>query len=69
LTRRGRSPLGEAKARVSIDLRKSLSKEMDGRVKPVKPGHDAVGSRLHGTIMRLETDARQHEQAHRAFGG
>jgi hypothetical protein len=38
LTRlRGRSRFGEAKARASIILRKSLSKRMDGRV---KPGHD-----------------------------
>jgi hypothetical protein len=38
LTRlRGRSRFGEAKARVSIDLQKSLWKKMDGRV---KPGHD-----------------------------
>jgi hypothetical protein len=38
LTRlRGRSPFGAAKACVSITLRKSLSKNMDGRV---KPGHD-----------------------------
>jgi hypothetical protein len=38
LTRlRGRSPFGEAKARASIDLRKTLFKKMDGRV---KPGHD-----------------------------
>jgi hypothetical protein len=39
LTRlRGRSPFGAANARASIDLRKNLSKKMDGRV---KPGHDA----------------------------
>jgi hypothetical protein len=35
----GRSPFGEAKARVSITLRNSLSKRMDCRV---KPGNDAV---------------------------
>jgi hypothetical protein len=40
LTRlRGRSPFGAAKARVSINLWKSLAKKMDRRV---KPGDDAL---------------------------
>ena len=29
-------------ARGSIILRKKFSKQMDGRVKPVKPGHDEL---------------------------
>jgi hypothetical protein len=40
LTRlRGRSPVGAAKARASIALRRSLPKKMDCRV---KPGNDAL---------------------------
>jgi hypothetical protein len=50
LTRlRGRSPFGEAKARASIPLQKSLAKKMDGRV---KPGHD--GS-VFGTVPVLRS--------------
>src|SRR3954468_20579573 len=45
LTRlRGRSPFGEAKARVSILFAKILTKKMDGRV---KPGHDESGAGRH----------------------
>jgi hypothetical protein len=35
---RGRSPFGEAKARVSIILRKSHSKKMDCRAEPGNDG-------------------------------
>jgi hypothetical protein len=46
LTRlRGRSPYGEAKARVSITFQKSLSKKMDCRVKPGNDGRFGVPTR------------------------
>jgi hypothetical protein len=64
---RGRSPFGEAKARVSITLRKSPSKRMDCRV---KPGND--GSVDNSQIARADNH-RRHRYINfarhvRAFG-
>jgi hypothetical protein len=56
LTRlRGRSPSGEAQARASIDLRKSLSKEMDCRVKPGNDGNEVKnpGEFLRGFVISM----------------
>jgi penicillin-binding protein 1C len=51
LTRlRGRSRFGEAKARASINLRKIVSKRMDGRV---KPGHDGGGGKRGAKIAAV----------------